>query len=264
VYDRAVTILHEQLSSNAPTMRPSIGQYVTTLMAIMALLAIYFAVAPESVHLFPIKNPVAHPTPLRILPIGDSITEGYYSTTGNGYRLDLLHLLSSRQAKYIGTQKSGTMENSEHEGYGGAIISEIAERSRTALTMRPNIALLLAGVNDINRQTDVPGAPKRLMALVEQILTACPDAVVLVAQLTPFWYRQEEINVFNDEIELYLKEMIASGRHIVMVKMDSLKDIDMADGLHPNDFGYARMAENWLKGIKTAEKKRWIVPPVEI
>lgn len=38
---------------------------------------------------------------LRILPLGDSITWGYGSTDGNGYRLDLLNLLAGNDVQYI-------------------------------------------------------------------------------------------------------------------------------------------------------------------
>lgn len=43
--------------------------------------------------------------PLKILPIGDSITQGYKSSDGNGYRLDLLNDLQNGgyEVTYVGT-----------------------------------------------------------------------------------------------------------------------------------------------------------------
>jgi len=213
--------------------------------------------------LFAPKHGIADSMALRILPIGDSITYGTGSSTGNGYRLDLLMSLPSNHVEYIGTQIGGTMKNPQNEGYPGAIIDEIANASKPALAGHPNLVLLLAGVNDINRETDIPGAPRRLAALVEQIFAACPETVVLVAELTPFPDRQQEIDDFNAGMALYIDEMIAWDKHVVRVKMDLTKD-QSTDGLHPNDAGYARMAECWLKGIESAEKKKWFVKPDNI
>ena len=75
-------------------------------------------------------------TDLLILPLGDSITFGYGSTTGNGYRQDLLTLLQSTYENastssnttqytnitYIGSILSGTKSNNANEGHSGATI----------------------------------------------------------------------------------------------------------------------------------------------
>jgi lysophospholipase L1-like esterase len=213
------------------------------------------------------KDAAITPTPLRIMPVGDSITYGLGSTTLNGYRQPLLQLLPSRRIEYIGSQKSGTMKNPENEGYGGAIISEIANASLPTLAQHPNLVLLMAGVNDINRETDIPGAPRRLAKLVEGIFEKCAEAVVVVAQLTPFPDRQAEVDELNAGIARFVNEMIAWGRHVVMVRMEecltSPKE-HLADGLHPNDAGYEKMAECWVKGIESAETNGWIVKPADI
>jgi lysophospholipase L1-like esterase len=114
-----------------------------------------------------------NPVPLRILPLGDSITYGYDSTDGNGYRQDLLNKLSSNPffspITYIGSQTNGNMANPNNEGHPGAIITEIVNftTNHQALPARPNVVLLMAGTNDMIRNVDVATAPQRLGALIQ-------------------------------------------------------------------------------------------------
>ncbi|KAJ7205688.1 hypothetical protein B0H12DRAFT_453762 [Mycena haematopus] len=79
---------------------------------------------------------------VRALPAGDSITYGYQSTTGNGYRYNLQKVLMappwttggvvSRQSSgndtivdFIGSVDSGTMPDPDNEGHSGAEIAAI-------------------------------------------------------------------------------------------------------------------------------------------
>ncbi|KAK3616372.1 hypothetical protein LTR56_025995 [Elasticomyces elasticus] len=84
---------------------------------------------------------------LRILPLGDSITQGYQSSDGNGYRQDLLTLLAGNNTvDYVGTLTSGTDDNQE-QGIDGATIAQIQAAVAPALALRPNVVLLHAGTN---------------------------------------------------------------------------------------------------------------------
>src|ERR1700712_4085517 len=94
----------------------------------------------------PIGN--RNPVPLRILPLGDSITFGFLSTDGNGYRQDLLTMLSGTQVQYIGSIRAGNMTDNFNEGHSGAVISQIAGFANQSLPQRPNLILLMAGTND--------------------------------------------------------------------------------------------------------------------
>lgn len=59
---------------------------------------------------------------LRILPLGSSITYGTGSTDGNGYRLNLLKLLSGSKVEYIGSVRNGEMADNYNEGHPGYTI----------------------------------------------------------------------------------------------------------------------------------------------
>ena len=57
------------------------------------------------------RTVIAGGTELRILPLGASITVGFRSTDGNGYRLDLLDRLAGSNVQYVGTVRAGTMDD---------------------------------------------------------------------------------------------------------------------------------------------------------
>lgn len=62
-------------------------------------------------------TPVDPGTELRILPLGDSITWGFASPDGNGYRLRLFNDLSGDDVVMAGTQHNGNMQDYWNEGY---------------------------------------------------------------------------------------------------------------------------------------------------
>lgn len=204
--------------------------------------------------------------PLLILPLGNSITWGYGSTSGNGYREPLLTLLSPpNPVTYIGSQHSGNMSNDANEGHPGALISQIATYANNSLYLRPNIILLMAGTNDMNIDYEVDTAPQRLVDLVDECVTACPDAAVLVAQLTPILNAsaQARVEAFNGAFPPLLEHMVGAGKKVLVVDMENYVTVeDLVDGLHPGDLGYEGMARAWFDGIQTAAEKGWIEKPV--
>ena len=212
------------------------------------------------------QKPLNPKLPLRILPLGNSITWGYGSSTGNGYRQPLLDLLPN-PVTYIGTEHSGNMTNNENEGHPGAIIYQIALYADKILPSRPNVILLMAGTNDILGKFAVDEAPSRLSVLIDRCVDACPDAVVLVAHLTPFLARgtQARADEFNAAIPGIVKEKTGQGKKVLAVDMMKYVELGgLMDGLHPSDVGYDGMARAWFDGIKEAAGKKWIEKPVKV
>ncbi|EKD20824.1 uncharacterized protein L3040_000930 [Drepanopeziza brunnea f. sp. 'multigermtubi'] len=203
--------------------------------------------------------------PLRILPLGNSITFGYLSTDGNGYRNELLTKLTSNgtEAQYLGSVRAGNMTDNYNEGHPGATIDQIANFSRASLPMRPNLILLMAGTNDMVQNLSI-GAPERLASLVDMCIAACPDAVILLAQLTPSATTDVEsrIETFNPEVVALANSRASNGAKIAAIDMPAYVSVDdLKDGLHPNDYGYSKMAEAWYGGIQDAVDNGWLTTP---
>ena len=200
--------------------------------------------------------------------MGDSITWGWGSSNGNGYRLALATLITAdgNNLEYIGRVNHGNMPNNENEGHSGFRIEPIGLEGKPSYSERPNVVLLMAGTNDINSNTDLVNAPKRLGTLIEEIVTACPDAAVLVATLTPLLIPEwnSKVLVFNSAITGVIGNFATAGKQVALVDMGRVtsSQINTTDSVHPTDGGYALIAAAWYDGIIEAGKKGWIQPPL--
>ncbi|KAJ7650756.1 hypothetical protein FB45DRAFT_730871 [Roridomyces roridus] len=212
---------------------------------------------------------------LRMLPAGDSITYGFQSSTGNGYRYNLQQVImappwqtgllprdDTAVVDFIGSVDSGTMPDPDNEGHSGAEINTIGSFVMPDLSQNPNIVCLLAGTNDINNGDDIDGAPARLMALVDSITSALPNTAVLVGTLplNGDAGKEAECNTFNNAIVQMLLRRASDGARVMPVMFENLLPEDMADGLHPNDQGYAKMADGWFSALWQAAEWGWIDP----
>ncbi|MFI7272913.1 ricin-type beta-trefoil lectin domain protein [Streptomyces sp. NPDC049879] len=209
----------------------------------------------------------AAPTPLRLMPLGNSITDGVGSSTGNGYRAPLWDALAAdgHALDFVGTARAGNMADPDNEGHSGWRINQIASIIDASLARyRPNVVTLEIGTNDLNNNDDPAGAPARLSALIDQIVRGAPDATVIVASLvvstspTLETYRA----AFNQQIPGIVAAKQQAGHHVRYVDMSSLTTADLADALHPNDSGYRKMATVFQGGIRAAEAAGWLQPPV--
>jgi lysophospholipase L1-like esterase len=209
---------------------------------------------------------------LRILTLGDSITAGVGGTGGNSYRPELNRLLTEAGAEvtFIGAQKSGQFS---HDGYPGANIVQIGQKGMASVGKKPNVITLMAGTNDTPKGDGPKAAAVRLGTVVDNLMKALPDTVVLVSTLTPMFFeagtgKTPTTEVFNKELPALIKARVDSGKKIALVtlpEMDFAKGgKDTREGIHPNDSGYKKMAVAWAKGIEEAAEKNWIKEPAAV
>jgi lysophospholipase L1-like esterase len=208
-------------------------------------------------------------TPLRVEPMGDSITWGYQSTTGNGYRGPLDDELTGEgyPVDFVGSGRGGTMSDPDNEGHSGWRIDQIAGIADSSLARyKPNVVTLMIGTNDLGQNYQVSTAPDRLSALVDQIVSDDPTATVLVANLivsTNTVVAPAE-PAFNAAVAGMIQSKQGAGEHVSLVDMSALTTADLFDALHPNDGGYQKMADAWNKGIQAAAAAGWIQPPAPV
>ncbi|GAB1640660.1 SGNH/GDSL hydrolase family protein [Krasilnikovia sp. MM14-A1259] len=193
----------------------------------------------------------ADATPLRIMPLGDSITFGIGSATLDSYRRDLRQRLATAglSVDFVGSKASGTGDDRENEGHPGWTIGQIAAQADQWLAAyRPDVVLLQIGTNDMVRRVDVPGAPARLSALIDQIRAARPGAQVFVARIPSAKIAgyQQRISAFNAAVPGVVAR---KGPRVHLVDQSSIGGIDLRDSVHPHDFGYAKMAYNWYRAM---------------
>ncbi|GHK05678.1 lipase [Streptomyces sp. Y2F8-2] len=205
-------------------------------------------------------------TPLRVMPLGDSITWGVGSSTGNGYRGPLWNELAAdgHPLDFVGTGRNGSMSDPDNEGHSGYRIDQIAALADASLTRyRPNVVTLHIGTNDLQGASEVDTAIARLRSLVNQITADVPDATVLVASLVVSTSASEEQyrGAYNQAVPRIASDAQAAGKHVAYVDMSSLTTADLADPLHPNDAGYQKMADAFHRGIQAADSAGWLRNP---
>ncbi|KAF4498548.1 SGNH hydrolase [Fusarium agapanthi] len=192
---------------------------------------------------------------LRVLALGDSITNGFKSSDGSGYRGFLYNYLTKQgiyKVDMIGSVKAGAMSDPDNEGHNGATISQTSGFADLSLGQRPNVVLLHAGTNDMGNDNDAAGAVNRLADLVDKIIKECPDAAVLVAAIIPATdrARQGRTNTYNAGVAALVSSRANAGK-VLLMNMDTVLTTDeLSDGLHPNDERYGVMATHWA-GVPT-------------
>lgn len=214
------------------------------------------APAPEPSGPAPATRAAARPAvvsaPVRVMPLGASITFGTRSRDGNGYRQMLLRRLAAAglTVVFVGSRRSGTMADGQNEGHPGFRIDQIAAGAdRWLAAARPDVVLLNAGTNDMIQDHDVPGAPGRLHELIDQIVADRPAAEVLVSTLvpSPVPVRNRRVVAFNAALPGIVAAERSAGRHVYLVDLNgALTPADIGpDKIHPTGTGYAKIAACW-------------------
>jgi len=213
-------------------------------------------------------------SPCVVLPLGDSITEGYASS-GGGYRVELFRqaLDQGKSITFVGaatpngpSDVDGTPFPRNHEGHGGFTIDTDSGHSGIsgAITddalddFDPDIVLLMIGTNDINGNVDVNNAPQRLGNLIDDIIARAPDTLVVVASVVPVidTSTDAKITQYNAGVEEAALARATEGAHVVFVdnyaaihEVASWQTALMADNLHPNDAGYGVLGQSFFAAI---------------
>jgi lysophospholipase L1-like esterase len=195
--------------------------------------------------------------PCKVLPLGDSITVGLGSSDGGGYRVPLFRkaLDAGQSITYVGSQAGGpSMVDGvpfprNHEGHSGRTIDFISGRvPEPALDDGADIILLMIGTNDMYMQPN--GAPERLAELLDEIFELEPEALLVVAQLTPFPGSDTQVRSYNAAIPAIVEERAERGEHVLLVDMYTDFPASLiGDGVHPNSGGYELMADRWYEAI---------------
>ena len=210
----------------------------------------------------------------KVLPLGDSITAGAGADPGDGggYRVQLFAdaLGDSLHITFVGSLSGGpnTVDGvtfpKNHEGHIGWKIDQINEIATTsqALEDLPEIVLLFIGTNDEGYPDSAAGAEDRLGQLIDKIVEALPDSLLVVSSIYPFPgckttnYTPEQcaVNVaaYNAAIPGVIEQRANQGKHVLYVDMSDMPSEGLSsDGVHPNiGVGYPWMGDHWYEVIK--------------
>src|SRR5690242_3810171 len=194
---------------------------------------------------------------VRVMPLGDSITDG--TQVPGGYRIGLWQRFTSNgyRVDFVGSQFNGpaALGDHDHEGHPGWRIDQIdASIVGWLQTTTPHTVLLHIGTNDVLQNFNLSGAPGRLSTLIDHITATVPTAEVFVASIIPLANAGQEANArtFNATIPGIVQSKVNAGKHVHFVDMHAaLTAADLADGVHPNPGGYDKMATVWFNALRS-------------
>ncbi|MEU3982325.1 SGNH/GDSL hydrolase family protein [Streptomyces sp. NPDC026672] len=191
---------------------------------------------------------------VRIMPLGDSITDGFTPYPG-GYRVGLWQRLvaDGHTVDFVGSLSNGPAElgDHDHEGHSGWRIDQLDANINSWLQQSdPRTVLLLIGTNDLNQNHDITRAPARLSQLLDHIRAVEPRCELFVATIPP-----QSNATLESRVRAYnaaLPEIVASkGSRTHLVRIyDALTPADLADGIHPTQAGHAKMAAVWHEALR--------------
>jgi lysophospholipase L1-like esterase len=204
---------------------------------------------------------------LRILPLGDSITQA--EVGHNSYRRPFWQRLQSAavSADLVGslrTNSGGAPPNPDfdldHEGHWGWRADQIlAALPGWLLSYEVDLCLLHLGTNDLYQGQSVASTIQDLEGIVAALRARNPKVVVLVAQILPV--QSSTVNPKVLELNSAIREMAArlTNGSSAVVSVDQYSGFSVAsdtyDGVHPNSSGEAKMADKWFTALQGALRR---------
>jgi lysophospholipase L1-like esterase len=223
----------------------------------------------------------------KIMPLGDSITDGF--NLPPGYRQDLYTLLKNggNTFTFVGsatdrsTPALDAAGQQHHEGHSGYVIQDIgtspgdqyqlpftpaggiADDIATWLGpngVDPDYILLMIGTNDVANKYFLDGVVGRLDHLISAISNPCtglkPSAHLLVASITNTndAGNRQRFTDFAAAVPGLVASHRALGENVSYVDMYDALDpsTDFVDYEHPGPGGYQKMAGTWYGAIAAA------------
>ena len=193
--------------------------------------------------------------PLRVMPLGASVTYGMGSSTANanaGYRGYLQYYFDDAGVSYdmVGSNRRGNQNliDTDNEGHSGYRIDQIASRLTQWLTNNPpDVVTLHIGGNDVFQNYRLAEAPQRLNALIDQIRDKSPQGVKIVVFTlldTSDKNYQQRVHDYNAALRVVVANQFAAHSDVWLAEMEGMIDIktELSDRQHPNAKGYAKMA----------------------
>ncbi len=192
---------------------------------------------------------------IRVMPLGDSITEGY--TIPGGYRLKFWQNLEN-DGLDCGVDLVGTLNNNsvaglddpDHEGHSGWTTAQILAGIDSYLAAAtPDVVMMHLGTNDIAQDT-VAEAPANLRGLIDHICAALPaDGRLYVAKIIPMGgVGNPDSLAYNDMIVAAVTEKQSEGVPVYLVDAAAIwtNDLYSGDWTHPNQQGYDALGDFWF------------------
>jgi lysophospholipase L1-like esterase len=207
------------------------------------------------------RNPAVSPDAVKIMPLGDSITQGEHQHPS--YRRPLWMKLKSAGYKvdFVGSLKKQNFGGGrkdfdrDHEGRWGWPVEAVLEQADSWIAANtPDIALVHLGTNDLLSEETAEITVERLFGLVDVLRRHNPKVTVLLATLIPPAHPdlRDRIVQFNDVLKEALPGHQGETSRVVLVdQFEGYRvSTDTYDGIHPNEAGAEKIAHKWFEALE--------------
>lgn len=202
-----------------------------------------------------------NPDALRILPLGDSITQA--DAEHMSYRFWLWELLAEKQIAidFVGAQNTNFKGNPDfptdfdrnHEGHWGLRTDEVLSKLPSRLEhYSADVALIHLGTNDCLSNEPIDQIVDELKQVVEVLRTDNPEIDIVFSPLgQTTWHAKPCLARVNRALPTLAKRLTTPKSRVVLTPTEQpvLSAEHLFDGLHPNAHGEKRLAKAWLEAI---------------
>ncbi|KAK9428235.1 SGNH hydrolase-type esterase domain-containing protein [Lipomyces doorenjongii] len=202
--------------------------------------------------------PAIAQTPVKIMPLGDSITEwGCW----RAYLWDKLQQGGIKDIDFVGSVNSTTIcsisdWDRNNEGHAGYLATDIANNNDLVgwlSSAAPDIVLMHLGTNDIANNKPTLEIITAFSTLVDQMRASKPTMTILVAKIIPLSFNNQSLVDLNNAISPWALSKTATASPIDVVDQYTGFSIsDLRDGVHPNDSGDQKIANAWYLPLVNA------------
>ncbi len=175
----------------------------------------------------------------RILIVGDSLTEGYGVSKDEAFPHQL-QLLIQKRHPHVKVINAGT---------SGSTSASAVTRVRWHMRKAPSLLILALGANDGLRGTPVDATKKNLAQAIE--LAQKKNVIVYLAGMKlPMNYGKKYRADFEKVFSELVQEKKIKSIPFLLKGVGGNKDLNLADGIHPNSKGHKKIATTVFESIK--------------
>jgi lysophospholipase L1-like esterase len=193
--------------------------------------------------------------PRKVTAFGDSITQGELGLKRRGVReVTSNNYPNILQGKLQGLDPAWRVVN---RGVGGERTAGGAARLPTVLQIdRPGFVLIMEGANDAAQCLDGPAAINNLHNMVNA--AKANKTIPIIGTVTPSFRNDDCAHNIIDQINAGIHGFAAAEHVAVAEIFDGMNQRDLfgvapdRDPLHPNEQGYAVMADIWFQAMLQA------------
>lgn len=195
----------------------------------------------------------------RVMPLGDSITQSdgdhrsyryylYNNLIQSGYSVDFV---GSMIVNRNGNPTSFDFDQN-HEGHQGfradQILASVDDWVRDA---DPDIVLLHVGTNDLLQLQSTSSTATEIGQIIDAIRSVNSSIKILLAQILPINGKDSEVADLNSRIANIAASKNTAQSPVLLVNMNGgFSTGDLYDGVHPNDTGERKMADEWYDALE--------------